>query len=942
MLTATMVSTAPGSNCPAGSTDPRCSLSVTVLIPGLALNVVADTATAVPGQTVGYTVTLTNSGTAPYTAISVANSLASVLSDATYNGDAVTSAGTLGFAGTTLTWSGDLAVGAVVTITYSVVVLSPDPGNKIMVNTLQSTAVGSSCTTTTQAPGCTSTVLVLTPALTINKSTTAVAALPGTAVPYTLTITNSGQVDYTATSVDDDLTDVLDDAAYNADASATAGTLSYAAPVLTWTGDLAVGATVTVTYTVTVDNPVVGDDVLTNVASSAAAGANCPVGGTDPRCTVAVAVVDETQLAFTKTASAASATVGSVVTYTVVVSNSGLTPYLGATFDDSLADVLGNAVYNNDASAGGVGTISYAPPVLSWTGDVPAAGSVTITYTVTVQPLSGDNRMVNTVVSSAENNNCAAGSIDPRCTAQVTVAQVTITNTADMATVLPGGTVVLTTTITNDGGTAYFGAVVNLGGADLLDDAIPVGDVASSGILVVGPGGLSWVGDLPVGGVVTIASTFLVRNPDPGDKIITSTASSAIQGNNCPVGGTDARCTVRVDVLVPALSIVKLANTPVSTPGSTVSYTITISNTGTAPYLDAVVTDDMTGALDDATFGNNATATVGDVSYTAPTLTWTGDLAAGASAVVSYTMTVNSPDTGDKLMVNTAASTVAGSTCPPASSNPDCSVLVAVLTPGLGITITADQASAVPGGTAGYTISIVNNGQTAQSGVTVSNALAGLLDDATYNGDAIASTGTVTFTSPNLLWSGTLAPGSTATITYSVTVASPDNGNRLLTSQVSSAAAGSSCPVGNTLPACTATVTVSVLSIVNTANAPTSVPGGTVRYTTTATNTGTTPLTAIEITTNFAGSVDDATYNGDAAASTGTLELVPNTSSIRWTGDLPVGAELTITRSFTVLDPDLGNRIMTSVVSSTAPATTARRAAPIRCARRGSRSSSRR
>ncbi|MFI6235468.1 putative Ig domain-containing protein [Micromonospora sp. NPDC050784] len=918
-LTATSVSAAPGNNCPPGGSDPRCSISVTVLIPGLALDVVADTATAAPGQTVGYTVTITNSGTAPYTAISVANPLAAVLDDAIYNGDAVASAGTVALAGTTLTWSGDLAVGAIVTITYSVVVRSPDPGNKIMLNTLQSTAVGSSCSATTTAPGCTSSVSVLTPALTVAKSASATTTSPGSTVAYTLTITNSGQTPYTATSVADDLTGVLDDAAYNADASATAGTVSYTAPVLTWTGNLAVGATVTITYTVTVANPAVGDDALVNVASSAAAGANCPVGGVDPRCTVTVAVVDETQLAFTKTADVASAAVGSVVTYTVVVSNSGLTPYVGATFDDSLADVLDNAVYNNDASAGGMGTISYTAPVLTWTGNVPAAGSVTITYTVTVQPVSGDNLMVDTVVSSAGNNNCSAGSVDPRCTARVTVSQVTIQNTADRATVLPGGTVVLTTTITNDGGTAYFGASVNLGGADLLDDAVPTGDTVTSGALVVGPAGLAWIGDLPVGGVVTIASTFLVRNPDPGDKIITSTASSAIQGNNCPVGGTDPRCTVRVDVLVPALSIVKVADTPVTTPGSTVGYTITVRNTGTAPYLGAVVTDDMTGALDDATFGNDATTTAGSVSYAAPTLTWTGDLPAGQSAVISYTMTVLSPDPGDKTMVNAVSSTEPGSTCPPASSNPDCSVLVPVLTPGLGITITAGTASTTPGAQVGYTISIVNTGQTAQTGVTVTNALAGLLDDATYNGDAVATTGAVTFTSPNLLWTGTLAPGATATITYSVTVAAPDAGDRLLTSRVSSAAVGSSCVVGSTNPACTATVTVSVLRIVNAANAPTSVPGGTVGFTTTATNTGTTPLTAIEITTNFAGAVDDATYNGDAASSTGTVVLVPNTSSIRWTGDLPVGASVTITRSFTVRNPDPGNRIMTSVVNSTAP-----------------------
>ncbi|MEK8104134.1 hypothetical protein NKG94_01540 [Micromonospora sp. M12] len=62
-------------------------------------------------------------------------------------------------------------------------------------------------------------------------------------------------------------------------------------------------------------------------------------------------------------------------------------------------------------------------------------------------------------------------------------------------------------------------------------------------------------------------------------------------------------------------------------------------------------------------------------------------------------------------------------------------------------------------------------------------------------------------------------------------------------------------------------------------------------------------MTAIEITANFAGSVDDATYTGDAAASTGTLVLVPGTPTIRWTGDLPVGAVLTVTGSFTVNNP---------------------------------------
>ena len=57
--------------------------------------------------------------------------------------------------------------------------------------------------------------------------------------------------------------------------------------------------------------------------------------------------------------------------------------------------------------------------------------------------------------------------------------------------------------------------------------------------------------------------------------------------------------------------------------------------------------------------------------YASPVLTWTGNLAAGASAVVTYSVTVNNPDTGDKLLVTSAASTAAGSSCPPAAATPD-------------------------------------------------------------------------------------------------------------------------------------------------------------------------------------------------------------------------------------------------------------------------------
>ena len=82
-----------------------------------------------------------------------------------------------------------------------------------------------------------------------------------------------------------------------------------------------------------------------------------------------------------------------------------------------------------------------------------------------------------------------------------------------------------------------------------------------------------------------------------------------------------------------------------------------------------------------------------------------------------------------------------------------------------------------------YTITVANSGQTPFNGATFTDGLGGVLDDASYDDDAAATAGTVTFTSPSLTWTGNLAAGGTVTITYSVTVNGPDTGNHVLTTR---------------------------------------------------------------------------------------------------------------------------------------------------------------
>src|SRR6185503_17202303 len=177
----------------------------------------------------------------------VRDSLAGVLDDATYNNNAVASDGkAVIFAAATLTWTGDVAIGATVTITYSVTVNLT--GDHQLVNAVTSDAPGSTCPTGGSDQRCQSTIPVLLPGLTISAVADVPTTAPGATVTYTVVITNSGQLRYDALSVTSSLTDVLDDATYNGDAWASAGAVNVTGSTLTWTGNLLPGDRATVRY----------------------------------------------------------------------------------------------------------------------------------------------------------------------------------------------------------------------------------------------------------------------------------------------------------------------------------------------------------------------------------------------------------------------------------------------------------------------------------------------------------------------------------------------------------------------------------------------------------------------------------------------------------------------------------------------------------------------
>jgi uncharacterized repeat protein (TIGR01451 family) len=120
------------------------------------------------------------------------------------------------------------------------------------------------------APLCATTETPLA-ALEVAKTVDATIVAPGSKLHYTVTVTNTGGVDIPESegvSVTDDLSDVLDDASYDGNATSDIGSVQVSGTLLTWTGGLAIGESATITYSVTVDGNAVSGATLVNAAVS--------------------------------------------------------------------------------------------------------------------------------------------------------------------------------------------------------------------------------------------------------------------------------------------------------------------------------------------------------------------------------------------------------------------------------------------------------------------------------------------------------------------------------------------------------------------------------------------------------------------------------------------------------------------------------------------------
>jgi uncharacterized repeat protein (TIGR01451 family) len=157
------------------------------------------------------------------------------------------------------------------------------------------TAVGSTVVPVGLDPPGSASLTVSSPSYTVTKVALTPSTQAGKTVRYEISVRNTGSWPYTAASpasFTDNLSGVLGLARYDGDAVASSGpSPSYADPLLSWSGPLAVGATVEVTYSVTVGSGAVHGGTLHNsVTTPAGGGGDCPAAAPAPACSTTTGV----------------------------------------------------------------------------------------------------------------------------------------------------------------------------------------------------------------------------------------------------------------------------------------------------------------------------------------------------------------------------------------------------------------------------------------------------------------------------------------------------------------------------------------------------------------------------------------------------------------------------------------------------------------------------
>ena len=628
---------------------------VTILNTGLNFTKTATQSNLLPGETVEYTLSYTNSGSATLTGVTLEDTLPSGLAyiPNSCSGGCTENNGTL-------TWNpGNLLPNATGSVSFE--------ANLSQTFTAANVSnVTSLDTDQTDAQTATETTPVLYPNLTLNKTNNRPGgALPGETVEYTL----DWSVDKRAYNVI--LSDPLNGNLNYVPNSCTGGCVVDNG-TLTWDlGDLNGAGNGSFTFEAQIDS----NTTQNSIANTATLTAD----STTPRSQTSNVAILTSGLNFTKTAAQSDALPGETLTYTLNYANTGSAALTGAVITDTLPNDL--TYVPNSCSNG----CNENNGVLTWNlGTLSNQDTGSVTFQAQVNTTTNAIEIINTATLDTDQT-------DPLTRNEATQMlypnlSLTKTNNRPDGT-LPGESVEYTLTWSTDK-RAY-----NV----TLSDALPadltyVPNSCSNGCSE-NNGTLTWnLGNQTSARNGTVSFEARINATTTRTEI---TNTGSLSANNAD----SASAQSGVSILGAELSLSKTAS-PASgaLPGEEISYALTAVNAGAADLTGVTLRDALPA---DLTYVPNSCS--GGCSENNGTVTWNlGNFAADNSQTFEFRA---------RLSQNTTATTIVNSAL--LESNEADSVTenitTPILYPNLGITKNVNVSGALPGDTVAYTVNFTTD-----------------------------------------------------------------------------------------------------------------------------------------------------------------------------------------------------------------------------------------
>jgi uncharacterized repeat protein (TIGR01451 family) len=744
---------------------------VTVFAPDVQAVKSASVDSAVSGDSFEYTIVVTNDGTEAVNGVVVVDTpqegVMFIPGTVTANGVPLPSASPA--AGIPI---GTIASGAAVTVTFEVMINMADPTPIINQSTVSFTSGAFSSSSWSNVV----TTPVTQPVIALAKSASTGNASLGSAVTYTILVSNTGNV-----TADVTLTDPIPAGTSFTPNSVVVGgvPLPGASPDTgIAVGPVAPDTTVAVTFGVVVETLPTPQE-LTNQATASYTFVP-PDGrllsGSAVSNTVVIPV-SAPNLTLVKSSTTTNTTIGDIVPFSIVLTNAGIEAVNNMIFFDP--PPAGTTFVPGSVAINGVPAPGADPASGISLGSLTSGASITVAYNVQVVSVPESQSITNVASASYTAGAFTGSSFSNTIAIPVSQPNVTGVKSASVASATVGDTISYTVVATNSGnypGTAVLTDVIPAG-ASFVVNSVVIGGVPQPGL---SPTTGIPLGELPPGGSVTASFSVLIDTlPTPPQ--LTNQATLTTQ-YTLPDGraftNTTTTNTVVVGVSAPNVTVGKSTTTTATTVGDTIEYTVNVTNAGITSITDTNLSDPIPSGT---TFVAGSVTVNGTPVPEANPATGValGTIAPGITVPVTFQVLVVGL-TSDALVSNQAFVSFTSGSLSATSFSPI--ITTPVYLPGIELAKTASTPSAVVGDTVIYSTVIANTGNIGATATFTDPIPAGAVlvpNSVIFNGASLAGADPAAG-----IPLGVLAPNSSNTLSFSIVITSqPPTGN--LTNQSS-------------------------------------------------------------------------------------------------------------------------------------------------------------